>query len=180
VGILSGPRGAPTFGKRVFIASDAQVIDLVSLGDDVTILFGVVLRGDILPIKIGARSNVQEHSVIHTSKGRIPTEIGEDVTIGHRALIHGAVVEDRCLIGMGSIILDEAIIPSECIVGAGSLVTEGKRFAPRSLILGTPAKAVRALSDEEIKFLTVSAERYVKVGTEYHHRGAGIKEIWND
>jgi len=178
--ILSGPRGTPQFGHRVFVAKDSQVIDLVTLGDDVTVLFGAVLRGDILPITVGSRTNFQEHCVVHTSKGRIPTQIGNGVTVGHRALIHGAVVEDRCLIGMGSIILDEAIIPEESVVGAGALVTEGKRFPPRSLIIGSPAKAVRTLTEEEIKFLTISADRYVKVGMEYHQRGVGEDSIWHD
>jgi carbonic anhydrase/acetyltransferase-like protein (isoleucine patch superfamily) len=178
--ILSGPRGTPKFGNRVFVAKDANVIDLVTLGDEVTVLFGAVLRGDILPITVGARTNFQEHSVVHTSKGRVPTKIGSDVTVGHRALIHGAVVEDRCLIGMGSIILDEAIIPEESVVGAGALVTEGKKFPPRSLIIGSPAKAVRSLTEDEIKFLTISADRYVKVGFEYHQRGVGEDSIWVD
>jgi len=178
--ILSGPRGAPVFGNRVFVAKDSQVIDLVTLGDEVTVLFGAVLRGDILPITVGARTNFQEHCVVHTSRGRIATQIGSDVTVGHRALIHGAIVEDRCLIGMGSIILDEAIIPEESVVGAGALVTEGKRFPPRSLIIGSPAKAVRSLTEEEIKFLTISSDRYVKVGLEYHQRGVGEDSIWRD
>jgi carbonic anhydrase/acetyltransferase-like protein (isoleucine patch superfamily) len=178
--ILSGPRGTPQLGKRVFIAPDAQVIDLVKTGDDVTILFGCVLRGDILPIEIGNCTNIQEHTVIHTSKGRTPSVIGSGVTVGHRALIHGARVEDRVLIGMGSILLDEAVISEECVVGAGSLVTEGKRFPPRSLIIGSPAKAVRTLSEAEIKFLTESAERYVKVGSEYHQRGVDLPGTWQD
>jgi carbonic anhydrase/acetyltransferase-like protein (isoleucine patch superfamily) len=178
--ILSGPRGEPKFGQRVFVAKDAQIIDLVELDDDVTILFGAVLRGDILPITVGKRSNLQEHCVVHTSRGRIPTIIGSEVTVGHRALIHGAVVEDRCLIGMGSIILDEARIQTESVVGAGALVTEGKTFPPRSLIIGSPAKAVRQLTEEEIRFLTISADRYVKVGSEYHQRGAGESSIWRD
>lgn len=178
--ILSGPRGTPTFGARVFVAKDSQVIDLVTLGDEVTVLFGAVLRGDILPITVGNRTNFQEHAVVHTSKGRIPTQIGSEVTVGHRALIHGAVIEDRCLIGMGSIILDEAVISEESVVGAGALVTEGKRFPPRSLIIGSPAKAVRVLSEEEIKFLQVSADRYVNVGLEYHQRGVGEDSIWRN
>jgi len=180
MGILSGPRGAPQFGAQVFVAKDSQVIDQVTLGDNVTVLFGAVLRGDILPITVGARTNFQEHCVVHTSKGRIPTQIGAGVTVGHRALIHGAVVQDRCLIGMGSIILDEAIISEESVVGAGALVTEGKRFPPRSLIIGSPAKAVRTLTEEEIKFLTISADRYVKVGLEYHQRGVGEISVWRD
>ncbi len=173
-------RGEPAYGRHVFVARDAWVIDEVDLGDEVSVLFGSVLRGDILPIRVGARTNIQEHTVIHTSKGRTPSELGAEVTVGHRALIHGARVEDRCLIGMGSILLDEAVIGEECVVGAGSLVTEGKRFPPRSLILGSPAKVIRTLTGDELRFLSVSAERYVRVGAEYHQRGAGRGEIWRE
>jgi len=173
-----GSRNIPKLGKRVFVAKDAWVIDETELGDEVTVLFGAVLRGDILPIKIGRRSNIQEHSVIHTSHGRTPTIIGEQVTVGHRVTIHGAQIKDRCLIGMGSILLDEAVIQEDSLVGAGSLVTEGKVFPPRSLILGSPAKVVRSLTDDEVAFLTVSADRYVKVGAEYNIRGAGRSELW--
>ena len=175
-----GARAEPQFGRRVFVASDAWVIDEVVLGDEVTVLFGSVLRGDILPIRVGSRSNIQDLSVIHTSHGRTPVEIGFEVTVGHRAMIHGARVEDRCIIGMGSILLDEAVIGEQSLVGAGSVVTEGKRFPPRSLIIGAPARVVRTLTEDELKFLPVSAERYVKVGLEYHNRKAGRGEIWVD
>lgn len=176
----SSTRQAPKFGRHVFVAKDAWVIDEVELGDEVTVLFGAVLRGDILPIRVGKRSNIQDLSVIHTSHGRTPSEIGEEVTVGHRAIIHGARVEDRCIIGMGSILLDEAVIGSDSLVGAGAIVTEGKRFPPRSLIIGAPAKVVRQLTDEELKFLPISAERYVKVGLEYHLRDAGRGELWKE
>lgn len=175
-----GSRQSPVFGRHVFVARDAWVIDRVELGDEVTILFGSVLRGDILPIRVGNRSNIQDLTVIHSSHGRTPVEIGSEVTVGHRALIHGARVEDRCIIGMGAILLDEAVIGEESLVGAGSIVTEGKRFPPRSLIVGAPARVVRSLTDEELRFLPISAERYVKVGLEYHCRNAGRKELWRE
>jgi carbonic anhydrase/acetyltransferase-like protein (isoleucine patch superfamily) len=176
----AGARPQPKLGKRVFVAKDAWVIDQVELGDEVTVLFGAVLRGDILPIRIGARSNVQDRAIIHTSHGRTPSEIGSEVTIGHGAIIHGAKVGDRVLVGMGSILLDQAVIAEESVVGAGSLVTEGKQFPPRSLILGSPAKVVRQLNEKELEFLKISADRYAKVGLEYHQRNAGRGELWNE
>src|SRR5690606_24995534 len=110
----------PEIGRNCFIAPDAWTIGDVVLGDEVTIMFGAVLRGDILPIRIRSRTNIQEHSLLHTGNGRTPTILGEEVTVGHRASIHGAKVGNRCLIGMGSIILDEAVIEDECVIGAGS------------------------------------------------------------
>lgn len=158
---------APALGKGVFVAPDAWVIGDVELGDQATVLFGAVLRGDILPIKVGKRSNIQDCSVIHTSHGRTPTEIGEEVTIGHRATLHGCKICDRVLVGMGAIILDETVIEDECVIAAGTVVTENKRIPARSMVMGVPGKVVRTLTDDEIKFLRVSAERYVKVGANY-------------
>lgn len=165
--LKNGERRSPQIHKSAFIAPDAQVIGDVILEEDTTVLFGVVLRGDLLQIKVGARSNIQEHSCLHTSHGRTPTIICSDVTIGHRVIVHGATVSSRVIVGMGSIILDEAVIGEDSIVGAGSLITEGKRFPPKSLILGSPAKVVRELSDEEIKYIKFSVASYVKTGRMY-------------
>jgi carbonic anhydrase/acetyltransferase-like protein (isoleucine patch superfamily) len=157
----------PTVGENCWIAPDAWVIGDVTLADKVSIFFGAVLRGDILGIKIGRETNIQEHSVIHTSHGRIPTTIGEQVTVGHRAMIHGATIGNRVLVGMGSIILDEAVIEDQCIIGAGTVVTESKKIPPRSLVIGVPGKVVRQLTDDEVAFLTVSATRYYPFGQTY-------------
>ena len=157
----------PVVGAQVFIAPDAWVIGDVELADNVTVLFGAVVRGDINKIRVGRRSNVQDLSVIHTSVGRWETVLGEEVTVGHRAVLHGCHIGDRVLIGMGSILLDESVIGDECVVGAGAVVTERKRFPARSMILGAPARVVRELTDEEIRFLSVSAARYVEVGATY-------------
>lgn len=157
----------PRIGAEVFVAPDAWVIGDVELAPNVSVFFGAVLRGDILPIRVGAGTNIQEHSMLHTSHGRAPTIIGESVTIGHRAIVHGCSVGNRCLIGMGAIVLDEAVIEDECLVGAGSLITEGKHFPPRSLILGSPAKVVRQLDDAEVAQLPSGAQHYVALGTEY-------------
>lgn len=157
----------PVVGSEVFIAPDAWVIGDVELAQQVTVLFGAVVRGDIKKIRIGRRSNVQDLSVIHTSVGRWETVLGEEVTVGHRAVLHGCHIGNRVLVGMGSILLDESEIGDECVIGAGSVVTERKKFPPRSMIIGAPAKVVRQLTEEEIRFLSVSAERYVQVGATY-------------
>ena len=161
----------PRIGERLFLAPGAWVIGDCDIGDDVSIFFGSVLRGDILPIRIGKRTNIQEHSIIHTSNGRIPTTVGEEVTIGHRSLLHGCTVGDRVLVGMGSILLDECVIGEDSVIGAGSLVTEGKAFPPRSMIFGSPAKLVRELRSEEVEYLRTSANRYVEVGRRYREQG---------
>jgi carbonic anhydrase/acetyltransferase-like protein (isoleucine patch superfamily) len=157
----------PKITSTNFIAPGAYVIGDVRLGEQSSVFFGAVLRGDILPIRVGSRTNIQEHALVHTSHNRTPALIGDEVTIGHRAIIHGASIGNRCLIGMGSIILDEAEVGEECVVGAGTLITEGKKFPPRSMILGSPGKVVRELTEKEIVFLPRSAENYVILAADY-------------
>ncbi|HMO17929.1 MAG TPA: gamma carbonic anhydrase family protein [Oligoflexia bacterium] len=149
-----------------FIAPDATLIGDVKIGKEVSIFFGAVLRGDLEPVRVGDKTNIQEHSMLHTTRGRSPCEIGSGVTVGHRAIIHGANVGSNCLIGMGSIILDDSKISEHSLVGAGSLVTEGKVFPPRSLILGSPAVVIRELSDKEIDGIINAANAYIKTGQE--------------
>lgn len=158
----------PNIGERSWIAPSADVIGDVRLGEDCSVWFGCVVRGDVHKIVIGDRTNIQDLSMLHVthyknedkSDGH-PTIIGNDVTIGHRVMLHGCTIEDACLIGMSATILDGAVIGRESIVGAGSLVTKNKVFPPRSLIVGSPAKVVRPLSDEEVEELYNSAKRYV-------------------
>ncbi len=164
----------PKIGKNVFIAKSADVIGDVEIGEDSSIWFGTVVRGDMHYIKIGKRTSIQDLSMVHITHYKkadksdgSPTIIGDDVTIGHKVMLHGCTIEDGCLIGMGAIILDDAVIGKESIVGAGSLVTKKKRFPPRSLILGNPAKVVRSLSDEEVKSLYYSSQNYVKLKNNY-------------
>ncbi len=165
---------APSLQHNVWIAPSADVIGDVSIGNDVGIWFGCVVRGDVHRIQIGDRSNIQDLSMIHVthykkedrSDGH-PTIIGSDVTVGHRVMLHGCCIEDACLIGMSATILDGAVIGKESIVGAGSLVTKNKIFPPRSLIMGSPAKAVRTLTDEEVAELYASAMRYVAFKENY-------------
>lgn len=156
----------PDFADRAsnWIAPDATVIGRVSIGRNVGIWFGVVIRGDNEPIVIGDDSNIQEHTVMHTDPG-MPLTIGRGCTIGHRAILHGCEIGDNSLIGMGAIVLNGARIGRNCLVGAGALVTEGKTFPDNSMIIGSPAKAVRTIELDES--LRSSAEHYVANGTRF-------------
>ena len=152
------PEISPDVG---WIAPTAVLIGACHIGPEVGIWFGVVARGDIEPITIGARSNVQENSVLHTDKG-FPLSIGENCTIGHSAIIHGCTIGDNTLIGMGATVLNGAKIGKNCLIGANALITEGKEIPDNSLVVGAPGKVIRLLDGEAIAGLTASADRYVK------------------
>ena len=143
-----------------WIAPDAHVIGDVVLGDDVGIWFGAVLRGDNEPITVGEATNIQEGAMLHTDPG-LPVAIGKGCTIGHHAIVHGCTIGDNSLVGMGATILNGARIGSNCLVGANALITEGKEFPDNSLIVGSPARAIRTLDEEAIHGLRKSAEKYV-------------------
>ena len=160
----------PRIAEDVFIAPHATVAGDVELGPGSSVWFGTVIRGDVFPIRIGARSNVQDNSVIHVTTDKNATVIGEDVTIGHRAILHGCTVEDRCLIGMGAIVMDRAVIGTGSMVGAGALVTEGTIVPPGSLVLGSPARVKRPLTEEETSHMRMSASHYVDVARIYATR----------
>ena len=164
----------PKIGKNSWIAASADVIGDVTMGEDCSIWFGTVIRGDVHKIIIGDRTSVQDLSMVHVTHYKLedksdgnPTIIGDDVTIGHKVMLHGCTIENACLIGMSATILDGAVIGEESIVGAGSLVTKNKIFPPRSLIVGSPAKVVRSLSEKEINELYASASRYVEFKNSY-------------
>lgn len=157
----------PQVGSDVFIAEGARVIGDVELGDQCSVWFNVVIRGDVSPIRIGAQTNIQDNAVIHGTWNKASVSIGEQVTIGHSAILHGCTIGDQCLVGMGAIIMDKAQIGARCIVGAGSLVTEGSVFPEGSLILGRPAKVARPLTKEELEFLPRSAANYLTYTTWY-------------
>ena len=164
----------PKVDKSTWIAPSADVIGDVSIGEDSSIWFGSVVRGDVHYIKIGSRTSIQDLSMVHITHHKkadrsdgSPTIIGDDVTVGHRVMLHGCTIEDACLIGMSATILDNAVIGKESIVGASSLVTKGKVFPPRSLIMGSPAKLIRELTDEEVAELYASAKRYVAFKNDY-------------
>ena len=160
-------------GDRCWIAPDAHVIGSVILGEDVGIWFGATLRGDNEPITVGARSNIQEGVVVHTDPGK-PATIGEGCTIGHGAIVHGCTIGDNSLVGMGATVLNGAVIGKNCLVGAGALVTEGKVFPDNSLIVGSPAKAIRTLDEAAVEGLRRSAESYVQNARRFK---AGLKPI---
>lgn len=157
---------APLLADDAWVAPSAQVIGRVILGARASVWFAAVLRGDNDPITIGDDSNVQDGAVIHADPG-VPAIIGRGVTIGHRAIVHGARVCDNSLVGMGATLLNHAVIGADSIVGANALVTEGKVFPAGSLIVGAPAKVVRALTDTEIAGLRVSAATYVANARRY-------------
>jgi gamma-carbonic anhydrase len=152
----------PAIDKAAFIAWNAELLGRVELGAGASIWYGAVLRADIAEIRVGAGSNVQDGAVLHVDEGK-SCVLGDHVTVGHGAVVHACTVGDRCLVGMGAIILDGAVIGDDSIVGAGALVTQGKTFPPRSMILGSPAKVARSLTDEEVAGLRKHAETYVEL-----------------
>jgi carbonic anhydrase/acetyltransferase-like protein (isoleucine patch superfamily) len=143
-----------------WIAPNATVVGQVTLKKNASVWFGVVIRGDVEAITIGENSNIQDGSVLHADPGH-PLSIGQDVTVGHMAMLHGARIGSNTLIGIGAVVLNGAKIGRDCLIGARALITEGKVIPDGSLVMGAPGKVVRALSDEEIEGLTRSAERYV-------------------
>jgi carbonic anhydrase/acetyltransferase-like protein (isoleucine patch superfamily) len=156
-----------------WVAPSADVIGDARLGRKVSIWFGAVIRADNTPIILGDRTNVQEGAMLHSDPGA-PLTIGEGVTVGHHAILHGCTIGSNVLIGMGATVLNNAVIADDCLVGAGALVTEGKSFPPGSLIVGVPAKAVRELSDEAIAGLRESATGYADKSAAYALR---LKQI---
>ena len=157
----------PRIGRGVFIAETAAVIGDVELGDDSSIWYSTVVRGDVMPIRIGARTNIQDGTIIHVTSEKFGTTIGNDCTIGHAAIIHACTVEDLCLIGMGSSLLDGARIGTGSLVGAGSLVTPGTIIRPGSLVIGSPARVKRPLNDKEREQIRYGAEHYVELARAY-------------
>ena len=161
----------PVIGEGVYIAKSADIIGEVEIADDASIWFNVVLRGDVEKISIGKGSNVQDGTVIHTTLDKYPTVIGDNVTIGHNAMLHGCKVNDNVLIGIGSIVLDNSEIGENSIVAAGSLVPPGKKFPPCSLIMGSPAKVVKTLGEEDIAGIKNYADRYIAYKNMYLEKG---------
>lgn len=159
---------APRIAATAWVADNAQVIGRVELVDDASVWYGAVLRGDNDRITVGARSNVQDGSVLHADAG-FPLTLGADVTVGHQAMLHGCTVGDGSLIGIQAVVLNGATIGRRCLVGAGAVVTEGKEFPDGSLILGAPAKAVRSITPEQVERLRFGALHYVE-NAERHRR----------
>jgi len=156
----------PEIDPTAFVAPNATVAGAVTLGAESSVWFGAVLRGDINAIRVGAQSNIQDGAVVHVGDD-FGAQIGERVTVGHGAIVHGCTVDDEVLVGMGAIILDGAHIGARSIVGAGALVTGGKKIPPGSMVLGSPAKVVRTLSLDEQKSIKEWARRYVELSRLY-------------
>ena len=157
----------PRIGHDVYVDDSARVIGDVIIGEESSIWFNAVVRGDVNYIRIGNRTNIQDGSVLHVTKGTHPLVIGNEVTVGHSVTLHGCTIKDRCLIGMGAIVLDGAEVGEDSIVGAGALVKEGMRVEPRTLVVGVPAKVARRLSDEEVERIKRSAANYVEYMKDY-------------
>jgi len=163
----------PQLGKNTYVADSAQVIGKVTLEENASVWFGTIIRGDSEHIKIGRNSNIQDASVLHADEG-VPLTLGENVSVGHKVMLHGCTVGDGSLIGIGAVVLNHARIGKNCLVGAGALVTEGKEFPDGSMILGSPAKAVKQLSPEQIAGLQRIAQHYVDNAERYRK---GFKKI---
>jgi carbonic anhydrase/acetyltransferase-like protein (isoleucine patch superfamily) len=159
----------------VFVARSVVLIGDVSVGPESSLWFGVVVRGDVGTIRIGARTNVQDGTIIHADPD-YPTTLGNGVTVGHRAVIHGAGVGDGCMIGMGAILLNGSYVGAESIVGAGAVLAEGEQVPERSLVVGVPAKVVRALDDKDLEFARAAAPHYVQLAKVYRRNTAWAKE----
>ena len=164
---------APEVDPSAWIADSAQVMGRVSLAEDVSVWFGTVIRGDTESISIGRGSNIQDGTVMHADIG-MPIVLGEHVTVGHKVMLHGCTIGDETLIGIGAVVLNGAKIGRNCLVGAGALVTEGKEFPDGSMILGSPAKAVRTLTPEQMQGLRLSARHYVQNARRFQ---AGLRKI---
>ncbi|HEY7750966.1 MAG TPA: gamma carbonic anhydrase family protein [Ignavibacteriaceae bacterium] len=152
----------PKLGKNVFVASGVKIIGDVKIGDDSSVWYNTVIRGDVHYIRIGEKTNIQDCSMLHVTNGRFPLNIGNNVTIGHSVCLHGCTLQDLCLIGIGAIILDGAMIESNSFVAAGALVKPNFTVPSGKLVAGVPAKIVRDLTDVEIDDIKASAERYKK------------------
>ena len=164
---------APQVAASAWVAGSAEVMGDVRLGEDASVWFATVVRGDCESISIGAGSNVQDASVLHADIG-VPLVIGNNVTVGHQVMLHGCTIGDESLIGIGAVVLNGARIGRNCLVGAGSLVTEGKEFPDGSMILGSPARVVRQLSPEQIEGLRTSARHYMENARRFK---AGLRQL---
>jgi len=165
----------PQIHPTAFIEDSAQIIGDVRIGEESSVWFNAVLRGDVFHIRIGNRTNIQDGTVVHVSNGTHATILEDEVTVGHNATLHGCYIERGCLIGMNSIVMDDARIGAESIVAAGALVSPGTRVPPRSLVIGAPARVKRALTDEEVAGLANYWKNYVEYTKEYKEQYSGVR-----
>ena len=159
--ILNYENNKPNIDKDCFISETSTVIGKVTLGSESSVWYGAVLRGDVNTITIGERTNVQDNATVHVA-GQFSTTIGDDVTIGHNAIVHGCTIGNRVLVGMGAIVLDGAVIEDDVIIGAGALIPPGKVIPSKSLVVGSPGKVVKTINEEAVEGLLESARIYVK------------------
>jgi carbonic anhydrase/acetyltransferase-like protein (isoleucine patch superfamily) len=160
----------PTVHSTAFVDESAQVIGDVEIGPETSVWMNAVIRGDVNVIRVGQRSNIQDGCVVHVMHDTHPALIGDEVTVGHGAIVHGCTIADRVLIGMGAIVLNGARVGDDCIVAAGSLVTEGMQIPPRSLVMGSPARVRRPLTDAEVASIREYADNYVRYKKDYEGR----------
>ncbi len=166
--MLSDYKGkTPEIDPSAYVEESAHVIGDVVVGEESSIWFNAVIRGDVNYIRIGNRTNIQDSSVLHVTKETHPLIIGDEVTVGHNVTLHGCTIKDRCLVGMGAIVLDGAEVGEDSIVGAGALVKEGMKVESGTLVVGVPAKMARRLTDEEIKKIKKSSENYIGYMNDY-------------
>lgn len=168
----------PTIPKSCFIEATAVVIGDVVMGEDSSVWFNAVIRGDVHYIRIGSRTNIQDLCMLHVTHDTHPLIIGNEVTVGHHVVLHGCTIQDRVLVGMGAIVMDGAVIGEDSVVGAGALVVEGTVVPPKSLILGSPARVRRSVTDKELAWIKESAENYVRYARQYFSdsgRNAGFR-----
>ena len=165
--ILSFREINPKIHPTAFVAHDANIIGDVEIGEDASVWFGSVLRGDVNYIRIGARTNIQDQTIIHVSSKGLPTVVEEEVTVGHRVTLHACHVERGCLIGIGAILMDGVRVGANSIVGAGTLVTPGTKIPPRSLVIGSPGRVKRELTEDELASLQHSWQNYVELKDQY-------------
>jgi carbonic anhydrase/acetyltransferase-like protein (isoleucine patch superfamily) len=161
----------PELHATAYVHATAQVVGDVRVGADSSLWFNVVVRGDVYPIRIGARTNIQDNSVVHVTGGQYATIIGDDVTVGHAAVLHGCTIGNRCLIGIGAVVLDRCRVGDDSMIGAGALLAPGTVVEPGHLMLGSPARVARRLRPEELDHLRRSAEEYVENARRYRAQG---------
>jgi len=169
--ILSHHGITPRISPNAYIQQSSHIIGDVHIGDESSVWFNAVVRGDVCYIRIGARVNIQDNATIHVFSGGIPTILGDGVSIAHNVVVHACTIHDFTLVGMGAIVLDEAEIGKECLIGAGAVVAPRSKIPPHSLVLGSPAKVIRSLTTEEIDRLHRSADNYVRFAREYIEQG---------
>jgi carbonic anhydrase/acetyltransferase-like protein (isoleucine patch superfamily) len=161
----------PQVAADAYVEASARVIGDVVIGSESSLWFYAVVRGDVERIRIGRRTNLQDHTTVHVTSGRWPTMVGDGVTVGHRAVLHGCSIGDHCLVGIAAVVLDGAEVGPESLIGAASLVVPGTKIPPRSLVLGSPARIVRELRADEVRRLHDSAEIYVETARRYRSQG---------